>query len=250
MKQQEMKDKVVLVTGSSRGVGAALALAFADKGANVVVNYSQSQQLAEEIVKKIRKKNVEALMIKADVVEYSQVSKMVEDAISTFGKIDILVNNAGYYEDSTVWKMSDETWDKVININLKGTFNCTKAVTNHMRKQEYGRIINISSVVGQVGIFGTSNYSASKAGIFGLTKSVAKEVVRKGITVNTLALGYFDGGMLRRLPEQAQDMILKQIPMGRFGKLEEVCDMVLFIASEKASYLTGQIIHLNGGYYM
>jgi len=250
MKQQEMKDKVVLVTGSSRGVGAALALAFADKGANVVVNYSQSQQLAEEIVKKIRKKNVEALMIKADVVEYSQVSKMVEDAISTFGKIDILVNNAGYYEDSTVWKMSDETWDKVININLKGTFNCTKAVTNHMRKQEYGRIINISSVVGQVGIFGTSNYSAAKAGIFGLTKSVAKEVVRKGITVNTLALGYFDGGMLRRLPEQAQDMILKQIPMGRFGKLEEVCDMVLFIASEKASYLTGQIIHLNGGYYM
>ena len=175
---------------------------------------------------------------------------MVNKTLEEFGRIDILINNAGFYRDSTVWKMSEEVWDEVIDINLKGTFNCTNSVINHMRKQEFGRIISISSVVGQIGVFGTSNYSAAKAGLFGFSKAVAKEVANKNITVNVLTLGYFDIGMLRRLSESTQETILKQIPMKRFGKLEEVNATALFIASEGASYLTGQVIHLNGGYYM
>ncbi|NHI94796.1 MAG: 3-oxoacyl-ACP reductase FabG [Candidatus Lokiarchaeota archaeon] len=244
------KNRVVIVTGSSRGIGKSLALAFAKEGAKVVVNYVNSRELAEKVVEKIRSMKGEAFAVKTDVRQIDQVQKMVNQTLETFGKIDILINNAGFYKDSTVWKMSEDIWDEVIDVNLKGTFNCTKAVVNHMRKQEWGRIINISSVVGQIGVFGTSNYSAAKAGLFGFTKAVAKEVANKGITVNALTFGYFDIGMLRRLPEEIQKMILAKIPMGRFGKLEEANEAALFIASEGASYLTGQVIHLNGGYYM
>ncbi len=244
------KNRIAIVTGSSRGIGKAIALALAKEGANVVINYIKNVDLAEEVVETIRGMNCRSLSINADVRNFNQVEKMVQRTVNEFGKIDILVNNAGTYRDSTVWKMSDEVWEEVIGVNLKGTFNCTKAVIKHMREQDYGRIINISSVVGQVGIFGTSNYSAAKSGIFGFTKAVAKEVAMKKITVNALTLGYFETGMLKRLPKEVQEAILKQIPMGRFGNLEEVENTALFLASEAASYLTGQIIHLNGGFYM
>jgi len=244
------KNRVVIITGSSRGIGKSLALAFGKEGAKVVVNYVKSKELADEVVKSIKDMGSESFSIKADVRKSDEVKKMVDETIEKFGKIDVLINNAGFYRDSTVWKMSEEIWDEVIDINLKGTFNCTNAVINHMRKQEFGRIISISSVVGQIGVFGTSNYSAAKAGLFGFSKAVAKEVANKNITVNVLTLGYFDVGMLRRLSEATQETILKQIPMGRFGKLEEVNEFALFVASEEASYLTGQVIHLNGGYYM
>jgi len=244
------KNKVVIITGSSRGIGKSLALAFGKEGAKVVVNYVNSKELANEVVKSIKDMGSESFSIKADVRKSDEVKNMVGETLEKFGKIDILINNAGFYRDSTVWKMSEEIWDEVIDINLKGTFNCTNSVINHMREQKYGRIISISSVVGQIGVFGTSNYSAAKAGLFGFSKAVAKEVANKNITVNVLTLGYFDVGMLRRLSENTQETILKQIPMGRFGKLEEVNEVTLFIASEGASYLTGQVIHLNGGYYM
>jgi len=244
------KDKTVIVTGSSRGIGRGIALAFAREGANVVVNYVTNEKLAGEVVESIKAMGQRSFSFKADIRFIDQVEQMTRKTLEKFGKIDILVNNVGFYRDSTVWKMSEDTWDEVIDVNLKGTFNCTKSVIDHMREHEYGRIINISSVVGQVGVFGTSNYSAAKAGIFGFTKAVAKEVARKNITVNTLTLGYFDVGMLKRLPDNIQQMILKQIPMGRFGKQEEVEQTVLFMASEVASYLTGQVIHLNGGFYM
>ena len=244
------KNKVVIITGSSRGIGKSLALAFAREGAKVVINYVNSEKLAEDVVKSIKDMGSESFSIKADVRKSDEVKKMVAETLEKFGKIDILINNAGFYRDSTVWKMSEEIWDEVIDINLKGTFNCTNAVINHMRDQKFGRIISISSVVGQIGVFGTSNYSAAKAGLFGFSKAVAKEVANKNITVNVLTLGYFDVGMLRRLSDSTQETILKQIPIGRFGNLEEVNETALFIASEGASYLTGQVIHLNGGYYM
>ena len=244
------KNRVVIVTGSSRGIGKSLALGFAKEGANVVINYVKNKEKADQVVETIKKMGQKSFSVKADVRNIDEVQELVNQTIEKLGKIDILINNAGFYRDSTVWKMSEDIWDEVIDINLKGTFNCTKAVVNHMRKENYGRIINISSVVGQIGVFGTSNYSAAKAGLFGFTKAVAKEVANKGITVNALTFGYFDVGMLRRLPEEIQKMILAQIPMGRFGKLEEANEVALFIASEGASYLTGQVIHLNGGYYM
>ena len=244
------KNRVVIVTGSSRGIGKSLALAFAKEGADVVINYVNNEEKAKEVVELIKSTGQKSFAARADVRNIEEVQNLVNQTIEKFGKIDILINNAGFYRDSTVWKMSEDIWDEVVDINLKGTFNCTKAVVNHMRKQNYGRIINISSVVGQIGVFGTSNYSAAKAGLFGFTKAVAKEVANKGITVNALTFGYFDIGMLRRLPEDIQKMILAQIPMGRFGKLEEANETALFIASEGASYLTGQVIHLNGGYYM
>ena len=244
------KNRSVIITGSSRGIGKSIALAFVKEGAKVVINYLNNKDLADDIIKSIKKMNGESFSIRADVRKYDDVEKMVNKTLERFGKIDILINNAGFYRDSTVWKMTEDIWDEVIDINLKGTYNCTKAVISHMRERKYGRIINISSVVGQIGVFGTSNYSAAKAGIFGFTKAVAKEVANRCITVNALTLGYFDVGMLRRLPKNVQDMILAQIPMGRFGRLEEVNEATLYIASEGASYLTGQVIHLNGGYYM
>jgi 3-oxoacyl-[acyl-carrier protein] reductase len=242
--------RTAIVTGSSRGLGKAIALSLAKNGADVVVNYLNNKDLADQVVKSIKAMGRKSISIKADVTSFSHVDNMVQRTLHELGKIDILVNNAGLYKDNVVWKMPDAVWDDVISVNLKGTFNCTKVAIREMRKYGYGRVINISSVVGQVGIFGTSNYSAAKSGIFGFTKAVAKEVARKNITVNALTLGYFETGMLKRLSSEVQANILKQIPMNRFGQPSEVGEMVSFLASEKSGYLTGQIIHLNGGYYM
>ncbi len=244
------ENRIALITGASRGIGKAFALALAREGANVIVNYSTNEILAQDVVAEIEDTHREAIAIQADVRITSQVNRMVEQAIDTFDRIDILVNNACVYNDSTVWNMTDESWEKVIEVCLTGAFKCTRAAIKHMRAQEYGRIVNISSVVGQIGVFGTSNYSAAKAGLFGFTKAVAKEVAKRGITVNALTLGYFEAGMLLRLPENVQKVIQQQIPIGRFGTLEEVTEALMYLVSEHASYLTGQIIHMNGGVYM
>ncbi|MHA1908085.1 MAG: 3-oxoacyl-ACP reductase family protein [Candidatus Thorarchaeota archaeon] len=246
----KLKERVALVTGASRGLGAAVSLALAREGADVIVNYLRSPDSANEVVEEIGKTGQRALAIQADVRDSDAVNEMINAVIENFGRLDILVNNACMYSDSTVWKMSDEKWEEVLDICLSGSFKCTRSAIPHMRNQGYGRIVNISSVVGQIGVFGTSNYSAAKAGLFGFTKAVAKEVARKGVTVNVLTLGYFEVGMLLRLPEEVQETIRKQIPIGRFGTKEEFTETVLFLVSELSSYLTGQVIHLNGGFYM
>ena len=192
----------------------------------------------------------QAIAVQADVGDIVQVDKMFQKLITEYGRIDILINNAAIYEDSTVWNMSPEIWEKVIRNDLTSVFNCTKFATKYMREQRNGRIINISSVVGLTGVFGTANYAAAKAGIFGLTKTVAKEVATRNITVNALTFGYFEAGMLVRLPEDVQEFILKQIPMRRWGKPNEAVQTAMFLASEGAGYITGQIINVNGGYYM
>ncbi|MHA2029673.1 MAG: 3-oxoacyl-ACP reductase FabG [Candidatus Kariarchaeaceae archaeon] len=245
-----MKNKVCLITGSSRGIGKAIAISFAEQGAIVIVNYAENDEKATEVIAKIDEIGSQGRMYKARVENPEEVNAMVDQVINEFGRIDILINNAAVYFDNVVWKMPDSVWDEVIDTTLKGTFNCTRAVINYMRSNNYGRIINISSVVGQVGIFGTSNYSAAKSGLFGFTKAVAKEVANKNITVNVLTLGYFNTGMNSRLSENVRKQTLELIPMGRFGEIDEVSDFVLFLASNYSSYLTGQVIHLNGGYYM
>ena len=245
-----LKDKVTIVTGSSRGLGKAIALSFAREGCNLVVNYNKSKDEAEKIVRNITSMGCRAIAVQADVSDEKQVVKMVDTAINHFKKIDILVNNAGIHIDSTVWKMDQEMWDKVIKINLNGVFYCTKHVVKHMRETRCGKIVNISSVVGQTGGFGTANYSASKAGVIGFTKTIAKEVALRGITVNCVALGYIDIGMGSDLPQDMKDHLVKQIPIGRFGKPEEVTQTVLFLASEGANYITGQVININGGCYL
>jgi len=200
-------------------------------------------------VQRIKSIGRNSIAIQADVSQYSEAEHLIKSALDKYHKIDILVNCAGINRDSTLGKMSIEMWNEVLAVNLTGTFNCTKAVIDSMQQQGYGRVINISSVVATIGVIGTSNYAAAKAGICGFTKAVAKEVVRKGITVNALALGYFESGMLQRLPPDIQERILQQIPMGRFGRVEEVTQTALFLASDASSYITGQVIPVNGGFH-
>ncbi len=244
------KNKVVLVTGSSRGLGKEIIKGFAEDGANVVINYNSSEKEAEELFTYLSEKYNRSIIIQADVGDINQVENMFKKIIFEFGKIDVLVNNAAINNDRVVWKMNIDIWENVIRNNLTSVFNCTKYAAENMRKNAYGRIVNISSVVGQVGSFGTCNYAAAKSGIFGFTKGVAREVARKNITVNSIALGFIEIGMQQRLPQEVKDRVLKEIPVGRWGKPKEVSDAVKFLASEEAGYITGQILHLNGGYYM
>jgi len=245
-----LKDKVCIVTGSSRGIGKGIATALAEEGAKVVINYRSQEDAAKKTADEITEKfHTDLEIVKADVSREKDVVAMVKRTKERFGTIDILVNNAGVFKDSTIWNMDKDFWDDVISTNLTGVFLCTKHAIPLMREKNWGRIINISSVVGQIGTFGASNYAASKAGVFGFTKAVAKEVARKNITVNCIALGYVETGMNLRLPEELRQKILEQIPMKRFGKVEEVAGSVVFLCSEEAAYITGQVIHLNGGYY-
>jgi len=243
----EFKNKTVLVTGSSRGVGKAIALGFAKTGANIILCSKSSVDLLKETENEVLTLGANVLAMSADVTNMNSVEHIVEEAIKKFGNIDILVNNAGNFSDSVVRKMDKKIWDDVINVNLNGVFNCTKVILN---KTNVDRIINITSVQGQTGVIGAANYAAAKAGVIGFTKSVAKEISRRNITANAIALGFINTGMLKRLPEAIQDKILSQIPLGRFGYPEEVAALVMFLASEKAAYITGQSINLNGGYYM
>ncbi|RNB91930.1 3-oxoacyl-[acyl-carrier-protein] reductase [Brevibacillus fluminis] len=242
--------KVALVTGASRGIGRAIALKLAADGCNVVVNYAGSEAAAAETVAKIKELGREAIMVKANVSSADEVNDMFKSALDTFGQIDILVNNAGITRDNLMMRMKEEEWDDVIDTNLKGVFNCIKAATRPMMKQRSGRIINITSVVGVLGNAGQANYVAAKAGVIGLTKTAARELASRGITVNAVAPGFIATDMTDVLPEDVKANLLTQIPLARLGQADEIANVVHFLASDAAAYMTGQTLHVDGGMYM
>ena len=239
--------KTALVTGASRGIGREIALELARQGVDVVVNYAGSEAKAHEVVEEIKGLGREAIAIQCDVSNSESVTDMVKKTVDHFGKIDILVNNAGITRDNLLMRMKENEWDDVMNINLKGVFLCTKAVTRQMMKQRYGRIINISSVVGVSGNPGQANYVAAKAGVIGLTKTSAKELASRGITVNAIAPGFITTEMTDQLTEDIQNEMLKMIPLAQFGEPKDIANTVVFLASDDSRYITGQTIHVNGG---
>jgi 3-oxoacyl-[acyl-carrier protein] reductase len=245
-----LEGSVALVTGASRGIGKAIAISLAEAGADVVVNYAGSEEAASEVVKQIEALGRKSFKIKADVGVSAQVDDMVKQVIDAFGKIDILVNNAGITRDNLLMRMKEEEFDQVIHTNLKGVFNCIKAVTRPMMKQRSGRIINISSVVGVLGNAGQANYVAAKAGVIGLTKSAARELATRGITVNAVAPGFIETDMTDKLSEDMREQLLTQIPLMRLGQPEDIARIVRFLASGDSSYMTGQTLHVDGGMYM
>lgn len=243
-------NKVAVVTGSSRGIGAGIAQLLAAQGAKVVVNHRNSPDGAEEVVAAIKDKGGEAVAIQADVSDGSQAEALIKSTIDTFGQIDILVNNAGTTRDKLIMKMKDEDWDVVLSSNLSSVYNCSKAVVRPMMKKRSGRIINITSVVGLTGQAGQTNYAASKAGIIGFTKSLAKEVGSRNITVNAIAPGFIPTALTDVLPEQQIQAIIETTPVGRLGTVEEVAAAVLFLASDEAAFITGQVLSVDGGLVM
>ena len=245
-----LEGKVAIVTGASRGIGRAVAINLAQSGADVVVNYSGSEGAAQETVEAVQVLGRKAIKIKANVANVDEVASMVEEAHKEFGHIDILVNNAGITRDGLLMRMKDEDFDAVIDINLKGVYLVTKAVSKIMMKQRYGRIISMSSVVGVMGNAGQVNYSASKAGIIGMTMSLAREVGSRGITVNAIAPGFIKTAMTDVLPDDIKDSMAKQIPLGVFGEVSDIANTVVFLASDDAKYITGQTIHVDGGMAM
>ncbi len=246
----KLTGKTAIITGGSRGIGAEIARKFAAEGAKVVVNYSGSQEKAEAVVAEIESNGGTAIAVKANVSEADSVKAMIDETMKTFGSVDILVNNAGITRDNLMMRMKDDEWDDVININLKGVFICTKAVTRQMMKQRSGRIVNIASIVGVMGNAGQANYVASKAGVIGLTKTTARELASRGITANAVAPGFITTDMTDQLNEDVQKTMMGQIPLGRFGAPEDVAKAALFLASDDASYMTGQTLHLDGGMVM
>ena len=242
-----LEGKIALVTGAAKGIGRANALALAADGATVVVNYNGSKERAEQVVEEIKALGADGMAYQCNVADTAATADMVKEVIKTYGKLDILVNNAGITRDNLIMKMSEEDFDAVIDANLKGCFNTIKAVSRQMLKQRAGRIINITSVSGILGNAGQANYAASKAGIIGLTKTMARELASRGITVNAVAPGFVDTDMTQVLPENVKEAATAQIPLGRFGKPEDIANMVAYLASEKASYITGQIISVDGG---
>lgn len=246
---QRLTDKIAVVTGASRGIGRAIALELAAEGAKVAVNYARSAEAAEAVVAEIQELGAEAIALQADVSEAEQVSELFKTVMDKWGRVDVLVNNAGITRDTLLMRMKPADWQAVINLNLTGVFLCIQAVTKPMLKQRSGRIINIASVSGQMGNPGQANYSAAKAGVLGLTKTVAKEMATRGITVNAVAPGFIETDMTHDL-KSAED-ILKFIPLGRFGKPEEVAGLVRFLAADAAAaYITGQTLTIDGGMVM
>ena len=244
-----LSGKTALVTGAAQGIGRDIALALAADGADVAicdVNLEAAQKTAAEIEAKGRK----GLAVKANVASSDDVNAMVEQTVQKFGRIDILVNNAGITRDGLILRMKDEDWDLVLSINLKGAFLCTKAALKHMTKQRSGTIINIASIVGAMGNAGQVNYVASKAGLIGMTKTIAREYANRNITANAVAPGFIDTAMTQALSENVRQELAKQIPLGRLGSSEDVANAVRFLASPSAAYITGQVIHVNGGMYM
>jgi 3-oxoacyl-[acyl-carrier protein] reductase len=245
-----LEGKVALVTGGSRGIGRAIAISLAEAGANVVVNYAGNEAAAAEVAAHIESLGRKALIIKANVGNSAEVDAMVKQTLEVFGHLDILVNNAGITRDNLIMRMKDDEFDEVINTNLKGVFNCVRSVTRTMMKQRSGRIINISSVVGAMGNSGQANYVAAKAGVIGLTKSAARELASRGITVNAIAPGFITTDMTDKLSDEMKAQLLLQIPLARFGQPDDIARTVLFLASNEASYMTGQTLHIDGGMYM
>lgn len=242
--------QVALVTGASRGIGRAIALELAKKGAKVAVNYAGSQDKALEVVKEIESFGGEAIAVQADVSDNTQVTQMIKTVEEKLGPINILVNNAGINRDNLLMRLKEEDWDQVMATNLKGVFNCTKAVIRGMMKERKGKIINISSVVGLSGNIGQSNYAASKAGIIGFTKAMAQELASRNIQVNAVAPGFITTDMTQQLTSEMQEQILNRIPLKRFGKPEDVANAVSFLASPAADYITGQVLCVDGGMVM
>lgn len=243
-----LKGKVAIVTGASRGIGRAVALAIAKEGGNVVINYLDQECMADSVVKEITEMGCVSMKIQANVQSFYSVKKMVTLVKQRFGKIDILVNNAGIKRDHTVKNMSIADWHEVIDSDLTGIFNCTRCVLEIMIKQGFGNIVNVASIIGQTGNFGQANYAAAKAGVIGFTRSVAKEVANKGIRVNAVAPGFINTDFIKSIPEQTKNQILFNIPMKRFGEPFEVAKTILFLVSDDSSYLTGSVINVDGGY--
>ncbi len=247
----ESDSRIVVVTGGSKGIGRSVCLRFAEEKARIViVHYDADDIAANETLKALAERGVDAESHKVDVSSFGDVDALFNDIFSRFEKIDVLVNNAGITRDTLLMRMNEEDWDAVINVNLKSVFNCTRAVIRSMIKQRSGSICNISSVVGQIGNAGQANYSASKAGIMGFTKTVAREVAARGITVNGVAPGFIDTEMTAVLSDKAKEAFMSQIPSGRIGRPEHVAEAVYWLCSDAANYITGQILHVNGGLYM
>ena len=239
--------RVALVTGASRGIGRAVAIALAKSGADVVVNCAGRVEAAEEVAGEIRVLGRRAFVVKANVADSGEVNEMVKSVLAEFGRLDILVNNAGITRDNLIMRMSEEDWDSVMSVNLKGSFNCAKAVTRSMLKARYGRIVNISSVVGISGNAGQANYASTKAGLIGFSKSMAKELGSRNITVNVVAPGFIETDMTASMPDEMKKSMSSQISLGRLGKPEDVAAAVVFLVSEQASYITGQVLAVDGG---
>lgn len=246
----QLADKVALVTGGSRGIGRSIAIALAGQGAIVLVNYNGSRERALEVVAEIEKCGGQAEAVGCDVSDFTACGKLVEEMIGKYGHVDILVNNAGVTRDNLILRMTEEEYDKVLDTNLKGAFNTIRHLSRYFLKQRGGKVINITSVSGIMGNPGQSNYSASKAGLIGLTKSVARELAGKGICVNAVAPGYIATDMTEAMPEKARDALLQMIPMGRIGSPEDIAQMVVFLAGNASDYITGQVIHVDGGMAM
>ncbi len=238
-----------MVTGSARGIGKTIALTLAEAGANLVIS-DLNVEAGKETVEEIKTMGRKAIWVESNVSQTDQATKLIETAQEEFGKIDILVNNAGITRDNLLMRMSEDEWDSVISVNLKGTFNCIRAATKFFMKQRFGRIINIASVVGQMGNAGQANYASSKAGVIGLTKSVAKELATRNILVNAVAPGFIQTAMTEKLPEKARESLLKLIPLAKLGQPEDVARVVLFLSSDQSSYITGQVINVDGGMVM
>jgi 3-oxoacyl-[acyl-carrier protein] reductase len=245
-----LEKQVALVTGASRGIGRAIAMALADQGAAVVVNYRQDEDGANAVAQSIEAAGGQALVAQADVSDFKQAQGLVRAAIERFEDLHILVNNAGTTRDGLIMTMAEEDWDFVLDTNLKSTFNCSRAAVRHMLRRRYGRIINITSVAGQMGNPGQTNYSASKAGQIGFTKALAREVASRNITVNAVAPGYVETDLTRQLPEKTREGLLELVPLGRMGQPQEVASAVLYLASEEAGYVTGHVLTIDGGMAM
>lgn len=245
-----MDKKVALVTGAARGIGRQIAFTLAREGVFVVVNFNGSRERAQEVVDIIKENGGDGIIYQCNVSDFNQTESMVKDLIKSYGHVDILVNNAGITRDGLIMKMSEEDFDAVIETNLKGCFNTIRHLSRQMLKQRSGKIINISSVSGVLGNVGQANYAASKAGIIGLTKTMARELASRGITVNAIAPGFVNTEMTEVLPDSVKENAVAQIPLGRFGEVEDIAEMATFLASDKANYITGQVIHVDGGMAM
>lgn len=244
-----LSDKVAIVTGASRGIGRAIALALASQGAKVVASARNGEALAD-LAEEIKAQGGDALAVVGDVALEDDANNLVKQAVEAYGQVDVFINNAGITRDGLLLRMKNDDWDAVLDTNLKGAFLCTRAVAKVMSKQRSGRIINISSVVGEMGNAGQANYCASKAGLLGLTKSVARELARRNVTVNAITPGFITTEMTEDMTEKAQEAMTEQIPLGRPGSAEDVANAVIFLASDQSAYITGQVLGVNGGMYM
>ena len=243
--------RTVVITGGSKGIGRSVAYRFAEENARIVlIHFDVSDDSCNETLDQLKAKGVAAEGYKADISSFQVAEGLFRDILEKYERIDVLINNAGITRDTLLLRMSEEMWDDVLRVNLKSVFNCTKSVIRAMSQQRRGAIVNISSVVGQIGNFGQSNYAASKAGIMGFTKSIAREVAARGINVNVVAPGFIDTEMTEVIPEKAKEAFLKQIPFGKMGQPEDVAEAVYWLCTEAAGYITGQVIHVNGGLYM